>query len=456
MDIKFGIYIPIIPSNYKKVKKIGPHNPIIVSDIKIIDRLQSLRKKLNIIVHVIQWLYRLYKLNNNIATPYLFADEYIKTEVEYFNTINSKKLSKYKYFFENEKLKVYNFNESDYEDFKNYEDQYAKNYQDMINILMKKLYNSLDEELSNEEFFDNHIEKIDSSKKIEDIPRKFPPAKNISDIIKNYQDLLIMYNDSFKEKIIQMLNDYDKIIPNILEHLSENEYKVIMYIKDIYFLEFLQNRNITPILFEKKYIEQKAVDSFPKIKKVIKLDKINKLYVNSFFKDKIMDFLTEYDIILNSYIENFYSNENDFNSYTNSKIFINEEDFNNWINSINSDFKIYYKIDVSMKNNLNPFLFKDDDDSIYIIQNVINGNIDKALQTAYIWFKYNKNIGPDPPGDQNHHVHMIYGISAKSTLEAIEDNTNKNRSYLKILSYQTYEEKIAKKESKYAALLQIF
>ena len=97
----------------------------------------------------------------------------------------------------------------------------------------------------------------------------------------------------------------------------------------------------------------------------------------------------------------------------------------------------------------------DEDGKIYIIQNVIGGNLPKALTVAKMWYEHKINIGSSASPSPDYPIHMIYGISPSSVLVPIEDKTFAQNVFLKILYYGSQADKINGKEARYAAMLEI-
>lgn len=189
---------------------------------------------------------------------------------------------------------------------------------------------------------------------------------------------------------------------------------------------------------------------------------------NSTFSDRITKMLLDYSnlriglpIKIAEFIENFYETESDFIQIPNSKIFLNEKDLQSWLLSVKNlrDYSSYFNINstiqASMGFSLDPYLYKDDDGKIYIIQNVVGGLMLKALSVAKTWYEYSYNIGSDPEPLDEVPVHMIYGISPSSTIIPIEDHAVSLNVFLKILYYGSPSDKSIGKTSRYAAMLEI-
>lgn len=161
------------------------------------------------------------------------------------------------------------------------------------------------------------------------------------------------------------------------------------------------------------------------------------------------------------FLEGFYETESDFANVTNSKIFLNEKDLTAWMLSLKSSqnyaryFNIRDKIEIAMGFSPDPYLYQDEDGKIYIIQNVVGGTRAKALAVAQTWFNYKVNIGSEPIPLDVIPIHMIYGLSAASTIIPIEDNTGGADVFLKLLYYGTQADRAAGKEGRYSAILEI-
>jgi len=190
---------------------------------------------------------------------------------------------------------------------------------------------------------------------------------------------------------------------------------------------------------------------------------------NAQFTDRIVKLLQDYSNInfglpfkQIEYINNYYETEQDFNQYSFSKIFTDEKDFNAWLSTLKSSqnysrfFGIHNKIDLNLLTNTDPYLYMDSNGKIYIIQNVIGGKKQKAINVAVYWLNHEINIGPDPNILENEFPYMLYGISSSSsTLSPIEDVTGDSERYINLIYYGTIMDKKSGKENKYGAMLEI-
>lgn len=187
---------------------------------------------------------------------------------------------------------------------------------------------------------------------------------------------------------------------------------------------------------------------------------------NEVFANRIIYMLNNYiktDLVKKEikFIKSFFQSEHDFNQTPNALVFLGEDKFNLWLESIkmsqkyNKYFNIYTKIKPSMSKNLNPYIYQNENGKYYIIQNVVGGTKEKALEVARIWFEYNYNIGSNPIVSEGIPIHIVYCISPNLTLIPIEDNTNNLEPYVEILYYGTPIDKFAQRNNPYAAMLEL-
>ncbi|CAH6421734.1 Hypothetical protein HVR_LOCUS1374 [uncultured virus] len=186
------------------------------------------------------------------------------------------------------------------------------------------------------------------------------------------------------------------------------------------------------------------------------------------FADRIVKMLRDYSNLRFGmppehieFIENFYETEADFIDLSNAKIFMNEKDLNAWLTSLKSSqnysryFNIRRRVEIAMGFSPDPYMYQDDDGKIFIIQNVVGGTKAKALAVAQTWYDYRVNIGSEPQPLNIVPIHMVYGVSPASTLIPVEDLTGGSNFFLKLVYYGTYADKLAGKEGRYAAILEI-
>lgn len=189
---------------------------------------------------------------------------------------------------------------------------------------------------------------------------------------------------------------------------------------------------------------------------------------NAAFADRIVKMLQDYTNLRYGmqpehieFLENYFETETDFLPVPHSKIFMNEHDLDAWLNSLKSlqnysqFFSIRNTVTTSLRTNTDPYLYQDINGKIYIIQNVLGGTIDKAFSVAQNWYQFKVNIGYEPTPLESTPYHMLYGISASSTLVPIEDHTFDQNNYYNILYYGSRSDRMLGKEGRYAAMLEI-
>lgn len=192
--------------------------------------------------------------------------------------------------------------------------------------------------------------------------------------------------------------------------------------------------------------------------------KNNKIIMyNNVFKYRMTKMLKDYSTnnyqTNKYYIDSYFSTEKDFDLVTNGKLFIGDDDLLTWlsINKNSNNFNIKQTIEQKMSTVPEPYIHQDDDGHIYIIQNVLNSSLSKAIAVSEKWQKYQINIGfqPIPKPIDEFPVYMIYGISPYGTMVPIEDFTMGAKNYAKVLYYGSKAEKIKGKNNRYAAVLQL-
>ena len=160
-------------------------------------------------------------------------------------------------------------------------------------------------------------------------------------------------------------------------------------------------------------------------------------------------------------LDDYYLYEEDFNKIPNSIIFLSNHLLKKWVNSMKENFiktsvLVINKLSIDLYNNLEPIIFNDTNtNKIYLIQNIEEGDILRALNLCMIWKKTFINTGIstkvlDIPLENVPYI--VYGISKTQTMIPIEneinDNTDENGYFYQILKFSSETEK-------YAALLPI-
>jgi len=175
------------------------------------------------------------------------------------------------------------------------------------------------------------------------------------------------------------------------------------------------------------------------------------------YAEGIIYFLKEYlksvdtsDIKIPINIRGKFTNEHDFNQYTNTVIFVKESDMRTWLYSrlhLSIEYStIRKKIDFSDSIIHEPFLYQEPSGRFYIVQNVMNLHFKRAINCCYNWFNNKVNTGYESEAYPEEIIpnYLLYGISASNIPEPIKDKTDGNENYLRILSYG---------ENEYAAML---
>ena len=128
------------------------------------------------------------------------------------------------------------------------------------------------------------------------------------------------------------------------------------------------------------------------------------------------------------------------------------EDLSFWLASL--DKLSFQNIQIEDKlNSMNilrtePYMYISHTKNIYLIQNVIQGDIERAKNVAYYWDIYKINLGHQSPeyDELEQPKYAIYGISSGSDLVLVDNQAGDTTQYLSLLDYGG---------KKYAAMLQI-
>lgn len=159
-------------------------------------------------------------------------------------------------------------------------------------------------------------------------------------------------------------------------------------------------------------------------------------------------------------IQYYYTIPQDFYSTPEEVVFIGKDVFKKWLKSASqykSQYTIHSSISTSQSLSSEPFLFREQStNKIYLIQNVKNGDISRALHASELWKtqKYNPGINVEPISTENLD-YVIYGntfLTSKQELTLLEKHQNKdNLSFqpLRILQYNSKDPK------RYAAMLEL-
>jgi len=154
--------------------------------------------------------------------------------------------------------------------------------------------------------------------------------------------------------------------------------------------------------------------------------------------------ITDESIVIPREITGMFHDEYDYEYNENTLIFIDESSMKSWLYSLIhlgvEVSEIKKKLDISYGIYQYPYLYQSPDKQIYMIQNVQNGEIYRALNVANSWYLNSKNPGfssepYDVEKEKSIPPYCVYGVSTSGELTPIVDKTNGNTIFLKIISY---------------------
>lgn len=190
---------------------------------------------------------------------------------------------------------------------------------------------------------------------------------------------------------------------------------------------------------------------------------------NAAFANSMIKFLQDYHessvglpVIISNFIDNYYDNEGDFIQIPNSKIFLSGKDVELWLNSYKTsqNYKKFYNVHNTInqvfQEKIEPYLYEDEDQHIYVIQNVRAGSIYRAFSLGITWKAENINRGYYVEQTETIPNYMVYIRSSDSHLIPIDDHTNDSSDFVRILYYGNIDSYISKSTvNLYAAILPI-
>lgn len=169
---------------------------------------------------------------------------------------------------------------------------------------------------------------------------------------------------------------------------------------------------------------------------------------------KLVEKLNEYqrnllapDTVVPTEIHGLYRESQDFNPQPNTAILVGERDLQGWLRSLNRpgirNMMIRDRLDLAFGLSDEPYLYAipvtgSEQVQVYMIQNVVAGDRDRALNVAREWYLNKVNLGyhADKPGpDVPTPVHVVFGISTAATPIPVEDLSGGNPQYLQLLTY---------------------
>ena len=194
---------------------------------------------------------------------------------------------------------------------------------------------------------------------------------------------------------------------------------------------------------------------------------------NSSFGLKLTKMLEAYDVLRPDNpvppkgINNYYETGDDFLTNPNTKVFVGEKELNAWLKSVRTNqrydrfYAIRERIDATMGYTNDPFLYRDEQGKIYLVQNPVGGRRLRALTIANIWSRSHVNVGANPDAvSANQEQDLLelpvltYGINPSSQLVPIEDTTRAGQAYERLIFYGTAIE-FQNQQGRYGALLEL-
>lgn len=181
---------------------------------------------------------------------------------------------------------------------------------------------------------------------------------------------------------------------------------------------------------EGSILEEEERDSSPFFHPLFKDGKIH--YYNHNFYIKMTEWLRRkveisvgFEVNLPKVIQNYYATAKDFHPQLYVSVFVGKTELKKWLESIlsgNKIHEIHNKITPSLTLSLEPFIFQDiTDGKIYLIQNVVGGSKNRALNVAWTWHTQKLNLSGKAPPTTENYPHLIYGDSI-SGLILLEEN----------------------------------
>ena len=174
----------------------------------------------------------------------------------------------------------------------------------------------------------------------------------------------------------------------------------------------------------------------------------NKIYV---YSDKMLKGLK---YLLEQYVKEYVKNytpipvtikrkhltEQDFVQHADVALFFNERDMKVWLENLKRNYEIFTTITVSHAVMSDPYIYQAPDKHIYLVQNVLEGDMQRALNVGYYWDKYHVNPGfRTPEYDEAEELkYVIYTISPANTIIPYENHAGDSLSFLSVLRYNEF------------------
>ena len=151
-------------------------------------------------------------------------------------------------------------------------------------------------------------------------------------------------------------------------------------------------------------------------------------------------------------LHGIYTYASDFKSKPGQIIIAGKRQMKEWLSSKmqpNTRTRILSKLTTSMIYMTKPYLYRDPEGRIFMIQNVAiseTSNIQRAINVAYTWLLNRINIGFDASSTSVEFPYAVFGILKGGDLVPIEDRTEGGEEFLMLLMYSS---------TTYAAMLRL-
>jgi hypothetical protein len=167
-----------------------------------------------------------------------------------------------------------------------------------------------------------------------------------------------------------------------------------------------------------------------------------------YYLDQYISITTTEKIQIPTSIEDLYERPEDFIQRKNNIIFNNEAEFKEWLfflENKNTQYKIFNKLKLDYNIFIQPYVYGSQDNKVYIIQNVIEGSLYRALNVSTTWVRNKINLGYSAaPSEESDLGFAVFVISSEGN-SVISYNTIKDENIL-LLRYD---------ENSFAAMLEI-
>ena len=153
-------------------------------------------------------------------------------------------------------------------------------------------------------------------------------------------------------------------------------------------------------------------------------------------------------------IKRIYLSQSDFIQYSGVSLFLSERDLRTWLSTLYKfnyeNIKIDKVLEISRALQTDPYLYQAPDKHIYYIQNVVSGDLGRALNIGIYWEDNRINPGYNADafnGDRSEIPYVIYDISAAKHPVISENSAGDSLNFISILRYS---------DNNYAAMLRLY